>query len=178
MLQKVCYKIPAKINKIFEPWGNNAMLLSVTWYQLRLLSSLKLSLLWILFYFFIFLGLNVTLIYTNSLIFLSFKQDDSYIDSYISTIGVDFVRIWKIVDSCKRYLCLRMTDYLVDFIFCRKSAQWSKMERPLNFKLWDSLALFLWAAEFLCFLFFSRRGINVLWKSNLVNLLNMFVFCV
>ena len=66
-------------------------------------------------------------------------QDDSYVDSYISTIGVDFVSLYYI------YLCFLLLLFLLPSFFYiihlnlgasfRKLGLWSRMGRPLSFKL-------------------------------------------
>ena len=59
-------------------------------------------------------------------------QDDSYIESYISTIGVDFVSttlqiiIWNCLKQCLN------SPFHVNL--CRKYVLLSRMERPLNYR--------------------------------------------
>jgi hypothetical protein len=58
-------------------------------------------------------------------------QDDSYLDSYISTIGVDFVSFLHFI----YWSCMKQKSFNFEFcddVFCRKSEQSNKMERPSN----------------------------------------------
>jgi hypothetical protein len=61
-------------------------------------------------------------------------QDDSYIDSYISTIGVDFVSI-----TLQRSILHLLKQFLISSFcvaLCRKSALLSRMGRPLSSRLY------------------------------------------
>jgi hypothetical protein len=48
--------------------------------------------------------MNVNVMFFSSSSFVCLIQDDSYLDSYISTIGVDFVSIYLPVDFNRCYL--------------------------------------------------------------------------
>jgi len=71
---------------------------------------------------------------------VSFMQDDTYTESYISTIGVDFV-------GSGAY-CMRRARALIHPMskksnHRRKSALWSSTERLSSFKLWDDVDRFI-----------------------------------
>lgn len=58
-------------------------------------------------------------------------QDDSYLDSYISTIGVDFVSVLIF-----RHDFVSMKNLVSSALgICRKYALWSWMGRLLSFRL-------------------------------------------
>jgi len=63
-------------------------------------------------------------------------QDDSYIESYISTIGVDFVstrlQSFSYIVQIFSYSCLKHCLNSFHVKFCRKYVQLSRTERPSN----------------------------------------------
>ena len=82
-------------------------------------------------------------------------QDDSYIESYISTIGVDFVSTTLWIFSLNRLRqCLYWSFHV---ILCRKYVLLSRMGKPLNSRLYVydwvcfSSVIFLYYVMFLDF---------------------------
>jgi len=74
------------------------------------------------------------LIFSSSVSICLYVQDDSYLDSYISTIGVDFVSFLHFI----YWSCMKQKSFNFEFcddVFCRKSEQSNKMERPSNSRL-------------------------------------------
>ena len=61
-------------------------------------------------------------------------QDDSYLDSYISTIGVDFVSLFFHLSIWLWVKSLHVSNVFL-MIFCRKFALSNKMGRPSNSRL-------------------------------------------